>query len=138
VTIAARQPERATRLGVRLGLAVTVLAYDSAQPSAALRAAVARARLVINSTPIGLHGDAMPLSPDTLAPGTRVLDLVYRPEETPWVRACRAHGCLAEDGLRMLVEQGAEAFAWWFGVAPDREVMWRALGRERTGAEPVT
>jgi shikimate 5-dehydrogenase len=28
----------------------------------------------------------------------------------------------------MLVEQGALAFERWFGVAPDRAVMWDALG----------
>ncbi len=130
VTIAARQPERATRLGARMGLTIDVIAHDAEQPSDALRAAIARADLVINTTPLGLHGDAMPLPPATLSPESSVLDLVYRPGETPWVRACRARGCRAEDGLRMLVEQGAEAFAWWFGVPPDRAVMWRALDRE--------
>jgi shikimate 5-dehydrogenase len=27
----------------------------------------------------------------------------------------------------MLVEQGALAFERWFGVSPDRSVMWRAI-----------
>jgi shikimate 5-dehydrogenase len=36
--------------------------------------------------------------------------------------------------MAMLVEQGAAAFARWFGVEPDRSVMWRALGREMPGS----
>jgi shikimate 5-dehydrogenase len=37
----------------------------------------------------------------------------------------------------MLVEQGAAAFEWWFGVAPDRGVMWRAVGRSAPSAGSV-
>ena len=33
----------------------------------------------------------------------------------------------SDDGLPMLIEQGALAFERWFGVAPDREEMWRAV-----------
>ena len=46
---------------------------------------------------------------------------------TPWVHACRARGLRAADGLAMLVEQGALAFERWFGIIPDREVMWDAV-----------
>jgi shikimate dehydrogenase len=56
-----------------------------------------------------------------------VLDLVYRPDETAWVHACRARGLRAEDGMRMLVEQGAEAFRVWFDVEPSLAAMWGAL-----------
>ena len=95
--------------------------------AAALRAALRDADLVVNTTPRGLTDDALPVEPSALGAHTAVLDLVYRPGETPWVHACRAAGHAAEDGLRMLVEQGAEAWAWWFGVVPDREAMWRVL-----------
>jgi shikimate dehydrogenase len=60
-----------------------------------------------------------------------VLDLVYRPHETAWVRAARARGHRAADGLAMLIEQGALAFERWFGVEPDREAMWAAVGGRR-------
>jgi shikimate dehydrogenase len=89
--------------------------------------AVARARLVVNTTPIGLADDHQPVPAESLAHDAAVLDLVYRRGETPWVHACRARGHRAEDGLRMLVEQGAAAFSCWFGREPDREAMWRVL-----------
>jgi len=62
-----------------------------------------------------------------------VVDLVYRRDgsPTPWVRLARARGLRATDGLPMLVEQGALAFERWFGVAPDREAMWAAVGGRR-------
>lgn len=89
--------------------------------------AVRNADLVINATPIGLSSDEHPIAVELLAPHAAVLDLVYRAGETPWVLACRARGHRAEDGLRMLVEQGAAAFECWFGAAPDRDAMWDAL-----------
>jgi len=45
------------------------------------------------------------------------------------VRAARARGHRAADGLTMLIEQGALAFERWFGVPPDRDVMRRAVAR---------
>jgi shikimate dehydrogenase len=150
VALAARTLARADALAARVGLPVTTHpmpdgasvpsasvrsanARSAGAPSAiapaaaALRAALRDADLVVNTTPRGLTDDALPVEPSALGAQTAVLDLVYRPGETPWVHACRAAGHAAEDGLRMLVEQGAEAWAWWFGVVPDREAMWRVL-----------
>jgi len=88
---------------------------------------IAGAQLVVNATSIGIRGDDMPLDPGLIAPESAVLDLVYRRGETPWIRALRSRGLRAADGLEMLVEQGAIAFEQWFGIAPDRRVMWRSL-----------
>lgn len=126
--IAARSPARADALVQRLGLNA-IVAGD-------VMTAVEDADLVINTTPIGLRDDDMPAPPDALARHACVLDLVYKRGETAWVRACRARGHRAEDGLRMLVEQGAAAFECWFGVPPDRDAMWRVLEARR--ASPST
>jgi shikimate dehydrogenase len=87
----------------------------------------AGADLVVNATSVGLRDDAFPLDPDLIAPTSAAIDLVYRPGETAWVRALRARGLRARDGIGMLIEQGALAFERWFGVAPDRSVMWNSL-----------
>ena len=58
-----------------------------------------------------------------------VFDLCYRRQETPLVVAARARGLRAADGLGMVVEQGALAFERWFGVRPNRDVMWAAVRR---------
>ena len=88
---------------------------------------IAGAQVVVNATSIGLRDDAYPLDPDLIPIETPVLDLVYRRGETAWVRALRARGHRAADGIGMLVEQGALAFERWFGVPPDRGAMRKAV-----------
>ncbi len=87
--------------------------------------------LLVNATPLGLEGALMPIPPRSISPDTAVLDLTYRRGRTPFTQACRARGLRADDGLAMLVEQGALSFERWFGTAPDRGAMWRvALARQ--------
>lgn len=88
---------------------------------------VGHATLVVNATPVGLHDEAMPVPVAALPRDADVMDLVYRPGETAWVRAARAAGHRAADGREMLLQQGAAAFARWFGRAPDLAVMRAAL-----------
>jgi shikimate dehydrogenase len=117
--IASRTPGRADRLVERFSrIARRVDDYDTA---------VAGADLVINATPLGLKGESGPVDPAKMRPGTRVFDLVYQRGGTKWVLLARARGLVATDGLRMLVEQGALSFERWFGMAPDRELMWSAV-----------
>ncbi len=83
------------------------------------------ADLVVNTTPIGLRDDAVPVNPAVLKAGASCLDLVYRRSGvTPFVALARAQGRRADDGLGMLIGQGARAFERWFGMVPDREAMW--------------
>lgn len=119
VRVHARGAERARELVGRLGV-------GRVAPS--LAAAVDGARLVVNATPLGLRDGDEPPAPLALLDRRSVLvDLVYRRGGTGWIRAARADGRIAADGMGMLVEQGALAFVRWFGVEPDREAMWRAL-----------
>ena len=116
-----RTPERARVLCERFG--PNVQAVDDI-------GVVGGADLVVNATSIGLANDASPIDLALLAPGASVLDLVYRPGGTAFVRELRARGRSAMDGLTMLVEQAAFAFERWFGVTPDRSAMWRAARGE--------
>jgi shikimate dehydrogenase len=102
---------------------------DVSRATPVAREAVGGATLVVNATPVGLHDSSYPLALDLLPDGAAVLDLVYREGETAWVKAVRARGHRAEDGLTMLVEQGALAFERWFGVNADRIAMRAATGR---------
>lgn len=85
------------------------------------------ARLVINATPVGQDDDSIPFDVKLLAPTAKVFDLVYRRGGTMLVRLARAAGLDAEDGTRMLVEQGALSFERWFGCSPDRNAMQLAI-----------
>ncbi len=89
------------------------------------------ADLVVNATPIGMRDDSVPVNPGVLRRDAACLDLVYRRTgPTPFVQLARAQGRRADDGLGMLIGQGARAFERWFGVAPDRDVMWQSVHGE--------
>lgn len=123
ITVYARTMSRGNALIQRLDVAASVVDTPAE--------AAPNSDIVVNATPVGMQEGELPLDPALLLPGTIVLDLVYRPGETDFVKAARARGCRASDGLAMLVEQGALAFERWFGFAPDREAMWNALPDDR-------
>ena len=54
-------------------------------------------------------------------------DVVYRPRETPFLRAAKARGLVSDDGTGMLARQGALAQQLWIGVVPPVDVMLEAL-----------
>lgn len=89
--------------------------------------------LVVNATPLGLHGEALPERFMGLHAGQVALDLVYGPEDTPFLAAARAGGAAAHDGLGMLVAQAAASFERWAGTPAPVDVMGdaarAALGR---------
>ena len=41
--------------------------------------------------------------------------MIYRPMETPFLRAAKAAGCRAANGAGMLLHQGARALELWTG-----------------------
>ncbi|MEO6016068.1 MAG: shikimate dehydrogenase [Polaromonas sp.] len=62
--------------------------------------------LVINASPLGLNaGDPLPCDVARLAPHAAVVDILMKNQPTPWVRAARARGLVAEPGFEMLIQQ---------------------------------
>lgn len=84
--------------------------------------------VIINGTSSGLTGDVPPLPENSLVVGGCTYDMVYANEPTAFVRWGQAHGAAqALDGLGMLVEQAAEAFALWRGIRPNSAHMIQQL-----------
>ena len=80
----------------------------------------AAADLIVQTTTLGMNGSASPEWPVARCkPSAIVVDIVYRPLETPLLKAARARGLTAVDGLGMLIHQGARSFEHWFGIKPD-------------------
>ncbi|MEZ5647184.1 MAG: shikimate dehydrogenase [Burkholderiaceae bacterium] len=78
--------------------------------------------VVLNATSTGLSDAALPLPDDVFAPGALAYELVYGKGMTPFLKQAQAAGVTRlVDGVGMLVEQAAEAFAWWRGVRPDTQ-----------------
>jgi shikimate dehydrogenase len=89
----------------------------------------ADADVVINATSIGLYDPEARLAVDldSLSSGTVVADVVFSPPRTRLLRETEARGCVALDGLGMLVNQGVIGVTYWTSVVPDAAVMRRAL-----------
>ncbi|HEV7353075.1 MAG TPA: shikimate dehydrogenase [Brevundimonas sp.] len=91
------------------------------------------AGLVVNAA---VGGDLPDLS--RLPAGAAVMDMTYKPLETPLLAAARARGLTPVDGLGMLIGQARPAFARFFGApAPDLDVRALALAElARREAQP--
>jgi shikimate dehydrogenase len=113
VTVVNRTMSRAANLGTRFGSAVIAAGTD------ALPGALAEARLLVNTTSLGMAGEP-PLAIDLrpLPNHALVTDLVYVPLETPLLLAAKRRGLRTVDGLGMLLHQAAPAFARFFGTMP--------------------
>jgi shikimate dehydrogenase len=86
--------------------------------------------LLVNTTSIGLRGtDPLLIDAEGLLSSTAVVDLIYRPAETPLLAAARRRGCRAVNGLGMLLHQGALAFERWTGHPAPLDAMRAALDR---------
>jgi len=133
VVLAARREAQAAELvaslapGVRARLETLPLA-DLAEPAGAAAKLLGQADVVVNTTPVGMHGGPfVPFAFGTTRPECLFYDLIYTERETPFLAGARRARRRGANGLGMLLHQGAIAFELWTGVAPPVDVMRRAL-----------
>lgn len=117
LAVAVRAPERA---GPLLQVAAPFDTQLTLVPLA--EAAGFDADLVVNATPIGADGLAIPPQP-AYRPGMLVVDLLYHPVITPLQERAKFAGATALGGLGMLLHQGALSFELWTGRQPPLDVM---------------
>lgn len=99
----------------------------------------AKVDLLLNATSLGLRAtDPSPLDGNRfmLTDAAAVYDMIYRPAETPLLRAAREAGCRVANGLGMLLHQGARALEIWTGRPAPVESMRRALEANVHGPSP--
>ncbi|MCD2339565.1 shikimate dehydrogenase [Ideonella azotifigens] len=75
--------------------------------------------LVLNASASSLAGQASPVPAKVLGSDCLAVDLMYGPAARPFLGWAAQHGARGRDGLGMLVEQAAEAFALWRGMRPE-------------------
>lgn len=129
VVVANRNVERAQTLAREfsgLGLIEAIPLQEDR-----LRTALEGAAVLVNTTSVGMHpseDEMPPVQADALTPSLFVSDLIYNPPETRLLALATERGCRTQNGVEMLVQQGALAFSRWTGVArPPIEVMRRAV-----------
>ncbi len=116
ITVAARDQAKVALLRSSLdGLQneLDVVAFEAA--------ASVHADLVVNATPLGAHGEELPVPP--FRPEMLAVDLLYRPSATPLLAAAEAARCPAFGGLGLLLHQAALSFELWTGQAAPLAVM---------------
>jgi shikimate dehydrogenase len=71
--------------------------------------------IVVQCTSVGLAGTgpASPVSASFFRSGMVVMDTVYRPLVTPFLKAANEAGCKTISGLEMLLYQGVAQLEWW-------------------------
>ena len=96
-----------------------------------IEAELAKAKLLVNATSIGLTSDESPVPAEVLQPELLVLDVIYA--KTRLLRDAAAAGCETLDGELMLLHQGAAAFTLWTGQPAPLELMQQKLAEARAG-----
>ncbi len=72
--------------------------------------------LIVQATPVGTYPnltDVLPFPWKGLTPDHLVIDLIYNPAETAFLRMARAHGATVLNGKDMLQAQAEAAWKWW-------------------------
>lgn len=131
IWIANRSVERAERLAAE---------FRSQQQSAHLRTLsisdlhhVGCADLLLQATPLGLHGELPELPNSLINAHSFAYDLGYADHPTPFESWAITHGVGAvASGIGMLIEQAAEAFFVWRGVRPDTHALHSAYQSSRS------
>ena len=96
-----------------------------------IEAELAKTRVLVNATSVGLASDETPIPGELLTPELLVLDLVYNPPLTRLLRDAKAAGATFQNGELMLLHQGADAFELWTGQAAPKDLMRQRLEEAR-------
>lgn len=91
---------------------------------------ISRVDGIVNASPVGMEKlPGMPVDPDLLSPSQFVVDIVYFPRETAFIKAARAHGCRVLPGGGMAIYQAVGAFSLFAQTAADPREMAKTFAR---------
>jgi shikimate dehydrogenase len=122
VHLANRTVERAQALAEKFGASVQPTGWDK------VAKLLPRAKLLVNTTSLGMHGQPRLEIDVALLPDNAVVaDLVYVPLQTELLAAAQTRGLKTADGLGMLLHQAVRGFELWFGRRPQVTAELRAL-----------
>ena len=98
--------------------------------ASSLKALCHEADLLVQTSSLGLKPNDSPIVPDDyFLPHLCAYDTIYEPAETKFIASARASGCRTDNGLSLLIHQGAIAFQHWFPNTDPLPYMRRALER---------
>nr|WP_315431456.1 shikimate dehydrogenase [uncultured Albidiferax sp.] len=111
LVLANRTPEKALELAATIAGPITACSYAELVGQ--------QFDIVINATSASLRAELPPVPASVFAQARLAYELAYGKGLTPFLRLAQNAGVAQlADGVGMLAEQAAEAFAWWRGVRP--------------------
>lgn len=116
LTLVNRSMEKIEMLAGKLrrispGTEITAISFSDP----ALAAHCHSADLLVQTTSLGLkHDDPHVVPDDCLLARHCAYDTIYQPPQTPFLASARNMGCRTDNGLSLLIHQGAIAFQHWF------------------------
>ncbi len=96
-----------------------------------LEAELAKTRVLVNATALGMAPGETPIPPVLLPPDLFVVDLIYNPPVTQLMLDATSAGDTVLGGELMFLQQGAHAFELWTGQTAPIEVMQAELDKLR-------
>jgi shikimate dehydrogenase len=103
-----------------------------------MKAGELEADVIVNATSLGMYprDGETPIPKELLKEGMMVMDIVYQPLQTKFLREAKEKGCVTVDGLEMLIRQGMAQFEIWTGrrleIGQIKRDLRRAMEREPT------
>lgn len=111
LSISTRRPGAGAGAAGAVGVACEEVPWGSAVPGV----------VVVNATPLGMHGEALP--PGALAGAAGLFEMAYGDAPTPAAVEAAARGLPTADGIDLLVAQAAASLQLWTGREPPLDVM---------------
>jgi shikimate dehydrogenase len=96
-----------------------------------LEAELAKTKLVVNASSIGMTAGETPIPAELLPPDLLVMDLIYNPSQSQLLKDAAAARDTILNGEHMLLQQGARSFELWTGKTAPLDVMEAELDRAR-------
>jgi shikimate dehydrogenase len=96
-----------------------------------LEAELAKTKLVVNASSIGMTAGETPIPAELLPPDLLVMDLIYNPPQSQLLKDAAAARDTILNGEHMLLQQGARSFELWTGKTAPLDVMEAELDRAR-------
>jgi shikimate dehydrogenase len=115
VTVVNRSIDKGEKLAARLNAAFLPLA----------EAQKASCDIMINTTSVGMQPDnqSTPIPKSVFYKDMTVMDIIYTPLKTRFLKKAEAAGCKTINGLPMFIHQGAYQFKLWTGLEAPLETM---------------
>lgn len=120
IVVVNRTLSRAERAAALAGDRGEVVASEGA------RSDIVDADLIVNATSVGMGNpgsEEMPFDASLVHKGQTVVDIVYKPLETPVLSVARANGATVANGVAMLAHQAAVQFELWTGREAPIDIM---------------